>query len=160
MKSFRQRAAEGLQTGDSFTLSRCFSEDDIQRFAQISRDYNPVHFDAHFAEARHFRAPVSHGLLTASLVTEIGGQIGWLASAMTFNFKRPVYPGDTVTCHWVIVSTDEKGRATAAITLTNEDGIIVLEGETRGILPGAKEQELLVQMLAQGDPTNGVTHAN
>ncbi len=36
MKSFRQRAAEGLQTGDSFTLSRCFSQEDIQRFAQIS----------------------------------------------------------------------------------------------------------------------------
>lgn len=159
MKSFRQRAAEGLQTGDSFTLSRCFSQEDIQRFAQISRDYNPVHFDARFAEARRFKAPVSHGLLTASLMTEIGGQIGWLASAMTFHFKRPVYPGDTVTCHWLIKDMDEKGRATAVITMTNEDGT-VLEGETNGVLPGPQEREIMRQMLAEGDSTNGVVRSD
>jgi acyl dehydratase len=160
MKSFRQRAAEGLQTGDSFILSRCFSEEDVQRFAQISRDYNPVHFDARFAEARRFKAPVSHGLLTASLMTEIGGQIGWLASAMTFQFKHPVYPGETVTCYWVIKDMDEKGRAKAVITMTNEDGITVLEGETRGVLPGPREREIMMQMLAEGDPTNGVARSD
>ncbi len=46
MKSPRERAAEGLQVGDCFTVSRCFSEDDVRQFAQISRDYNPVHCDA------------------------------------------------------------------------------------------------------------------
>ena len=44
MHSFRQRAAHGLQSGDSFSLSRCFTPQDIQRFAEISRDYNPVHY--------------------------------------------------------------------------------------------------------------------
>ncbi|WP_454188770.1 MaoC family dehydratase [Pseudomonas sp. ADAK2 TE3594] len=161
MKSFRQRAAEGLQTGDSFfTLSRCFSQEDIQRFAQISRDYNPVHCDARFAEARRFKAPVSHGLLTTSLMTENGGQIGWPASAMTFHLKRPVYPGDTVTCHWLIKDTDEKGRATAVVTMTNEDGITVLEGETSGVLPGPQEREIMRQMLAESDPTNGVARSD
>ncbi|AZD08044.1 Acyl dehydratase [Pseudomonas chlororaphis] len=159
MKSFRQRAAEGLQAGDRFTLSRCFSEADIQGFARLSRDYNPVHFDAEFAAARRFRAPVSHGLLTASLLTEIGGQIGWLASAMSFQFKQPVYAGDTITCHWVIQALDEQGRATAAITMTNEDGIIVLEGQTRGLVPGPKEREILMRLLAEGDPANGAAGA-
>ncbi|WP_095133347.1 MaoC family dehydratase [Pseudomonas sp. Irchel s3h14] len=157
MISFRQRAAKGLQVGDSFTVSRHFSEEDIQRFANISRDYNPVHFDASFAEARGFRAPVSHGLLTASLVTEIGGQIGWLASGMTFHFNKPVYAGDTITCHWLITGIDEKDRATAAITMTNEDDIIVLEAQTSGVVPGVKGREILTQMLCEGDPTNGVT---
>jgi len=155
--SFRQRAAKGLQAGDSFTVSRRFSEQDIQRFANISRDYNPVHFDARFAEARGFRTPVSHGLLTASLVTEIGGQIGWLASGMTFHFKKPVYAGDTITCHWVITNIDEKDRVTATITMTNEDDIVVLEAQTSGVVPGVKEREILTQMLHEGDPTNGVT---
>ncbi|WDH25568.1 MaoC family dehydratase [Pseudomonas chlororaphis] len=159
MKSFRQRAAEGLQTGDRFTLSRCFSEADIQGFATLSRDYNPVHFDAEFAAARRFRAPVSHGLLTASLLTEIGGQIGWLASAMSFQFKQPVYAGDTITCHWVIQALDENGRGSAAISMTNEDGIIVLEGQTSGLVPGPKERAILMRMLAEGDPTNGAAGA-
>ncbi|WP_259652271.1 MULTISPECIES: MaoC family dehydratase [unclassified Pseudomonas] len=129
MHSFRQRAAHGLQSGDSFSLSRCFTPQDIQRFAEISRDYNPVHYHPPFAEARGFREPVAHGLLTASLVTEIGGQIGWLASAMRFQFRRPVYAGDTVTCRWLITEVDARGRATAIITLSNEDGVIVLEGD-------------------------------
>lgn len=159
MKSFRQRAAEGLQAGDRFTLSRCFSEADIQGFATLSRDYNPVHFDAAFAAARRFREPVSHGLLTASLLTEIGGQIGWLASAMSFQFKQPVYAGDTITCHWVIQALDEQGRATAAISMTNEDGIIVLEGQTSGLVPGPKERAILMRMLAECDPTNGAAGA-
>lgn len=152
MKSFRQRSAEGLKAGDRFTLSRCFSVEDIQRFAQVSRDYNPVHFDQRFAQARHFKAPVSHGLLTASLVTEIGGQIGWLASSMAFDFKRPVYPGDTVTCVWLITESDSKGRGTAVVTLTTEDGVVVLEGETRGIVPNADQRQILKRLLIEGDP--------
>ena len=87
MIGFRERAAAGLQIGDSFRTSRTFTDDDLIRFAHISRDYNPFHFDARFARARNFPAPICHGLLIASLVTELGGQIGWLASAMNFRFK-------------------------------------------------------------------------
>lgn len=152
--NFRQRAVEGLKLGDSFTISRRFSEEDVRAFAEISRDYNPVHLDARYAEARRFRAPICHGLLTASLVTEIGGQIGWLAASMVFRFKNPVYPGDTITCHWVIEAMDDKGRATAAITMVNEEGVTVLEAETRGVVPDVKERNVLAQMLSEGDPTN------
>jgi acyl dehydratase len=67
MIGFRERAAEGLQVGDSFRSSRIFTDDDIIRFAHMSRDYNPVHFDTRFAQARNFPAPICHGLLAASL---------------------------------------------------------------------------------------------
>ncbi len=90
MVSFRERAAEGLQVGDSFRTSRVFTDDDVMRFAKISPDYNPVHFDARFAKARNLPAPICQGLLAASLLTEIGGKIGWLASAINFRFKGPV----------------------------------------------------------------------
>ncbi|MGF6286641.1 acyl dehydratase [Pseudomonas sp. BT76 TE3572] len=76
---------------------------------------------------------------------------------MTFHFKKPVYAGDTITCHWVITDIDEKGRATAAITMSNQDDIIVMEAQTSGVVPGVKEREILTQMLQEGDPTNGVT---
>ena len=155
MTSLRQRAAQGLKVGDSFTLSRLFSDADIQDFAKISRDYNPVHCDARFAEARGFRAPVSHGLLTASLLTEIGGQIGWLAAGMTFDFKKPVYAGDRITGHWLITEITHNTRAAATVTMTNEDGVVVLQAHTRGILPRAEEREILSRMLAEGDPSNG-----
>ena len=157
MVSFRGRAAEGLQVGDSFRTSRTFTDDDVIRFAKISRDYNPVHFDARFAKARNLRAPICHGLLAASLATEIGGQIGWLASAMNFQFKGPVYVGEKVTCRWVITAIDQNGRAKASVTLTKEDGATVIEAEIGGVVPGVEERKVLSQMLSEGDPTNGLT---
>lgn len=156
MASFRERAAEGLQAGDTFTVSRTFTDDDITLFAKISGDYNPVHFDARFAKAKNFSAPICHGLLTASLITEIGGQIGWLASGMSFRFKSPVYVGETITCTWIIAEIDKKGRAKASITITKDDGVTVMEAEIKGIIPMAESRDILRQMVAEGDPTNGL----
>lgn len=159
MAGFRERAAEGLQVGDSFRISRTFTEDDVIRFARISRDYNPVHFDARFAKAKNFSAPICHGLLAASLVTELGGQIGWLASAMNFRFKGPVYVGETITCSWVMAAIEQNGRAKASVTITKEDGATVIEAEISGVVPGLEERKVLSQMLSEGDPTNRLTDA-
>jgi len=84
MSDSRNKAIAGLKPGDSFAVSRTFTEQDTSIFADISRDYNPVHFDDRFANAKGFPGRICHGLLVASMVTEIGGQIGWLASGMTF----------------------------------------------------------------------------
>jgi 3-hydroxybutyryl-CoA dehydratase len=158
MIGFRERAAEGLQAGDSFRTSRTFTNDDIIRFAQISRDYNPVHFDARFAKAKNLTAPICHGLLAASMAIEIGGQIGWLASAMNFRFKGPVYVGETIICTWVMTAIDQNGRAKASVTLTKEDGVKVIEAEITGIVPGLDKRKVLSQMLSEGDSTNGLTY--
>jgi 3-hydroxybutyryl-CoA dehydratase len=157
MVGLRERAAEGLQVGDSFRTTRTFTDDEVALFAKISRDYNPIHFDARFAKARNFSAPICHGLLAASLVTEIGGQIGWLASVMNFRFKGPVYVGKTITCNWVITTIDQKGRAKASVTITKEEGVSVIEAKIGGIVPELEECKVLSQMLSEGDPTNGPT---
>ncbi len=157
MVGLRERAAEGLEVGDTFRTTRTFTDDDVTLFAQISRDYNPIHFDARFAKARNFSAPICHGLLAASLVTEIGGQIGWLASIMNVRFKGPVYVGETITCNWVITAINQKGRAKATATITKGDGVTVIDAEISGIVPGLEERKVLSQMLSEGDPTNGPT---
>jgi acyl dehydratase len=148
--NIRQRAAEGLSVGDRFTITRCFSSEDIVSFAAISRDYNPVHCDSHFATLKGMREPIAHGLLTASLITEIGGQIGWLASSMSFKFKRPVYAGETLTCDWVIREIDEQERAKAEISVINGDGVTVLEAEITGVLPNKNERQRLAELLNEG----------
>tara|TARA_R110002094_G_scaffold1862_4_gene7808 strand:- start:3614 stop:4090 length:477 start_codon:yes stop_codon:yes gene_type:complete len=156
MQDFRQRAADGLKVGDGFTITRTFTDEEVGDFARLSRDYNPVHFDTRFAEAKNLSAPICHGLLTASLATEIGGQIGWLASTMNFRFKGPVYVGETITCSWLITALDQRGRAKAVVSITKEQGATVLEGELSGIVPGVEAREILRQMLSEGDPTNGI----
>ncbi|MCY1177943.1 hypothetical protein D3C87_1984910 [compost metagenome] len=74
---------------------------------------------------------------------------------MSFEFKRPVYAGDPLTCHWVIADIDERGRARADVRIVNAEGITVLQATTSGVLPGTVERERLKQMLCDGDPSNG-----
>jgi 3-hydroxybutyryl-CoA dehydratase len=154
MSYIRKKAIAGLKRGDSFAVSRTFTEQDTMAFADISRDYNPVHFDHRFAEAKNFHGRICHGLLVASLLTEIGGQIGWLASGMNFRFKKPVYFGDTIECRFTIVELDDRNRAKAEAVFKNQQDEIVIEAHLTGILPDFPEKRVMEVMMAEGDPTN------
>jgi acyl dehydratase len=154
MSDIRRKAISGLKIGDSFTVKRTFTEPDMNAFAEITRDYNPVHFDDRFAAAKQFNGRICHGLQVAAMLTEIGGQMGWLASVMNFRFKKPVYFGDTVTCKLTITDIDTRNRARALAEYHNQDGVVVLEADLEGIVPAKPEQEVLKAMVAEGDPTN------
>ena len=154
MSDIRRKAIQGINVGDSFTTTRTFTEADMIAFARITRDYNPVHFDERYSAAKNFNGRICHGLLVAGMLTEIGGQMGWLASVMNFRFKKAVYFGDTITCQLVITAIDKKNRAKAIARYQNQDGMIVLEADLEGILPGASDREILSAMVQEGDPTN------
>lgn len=156
MSEIRQKTIAGLKAGDSFTITRTFTEADMIAFAGITRDYNPVHFDDRFSAVKNFKGRICHGLLVAGMLTEIGGQIGWLASVMNFRFKKPVYFGDTVTCKLTITEIDVKNRARAFAKYLNEAGVVVLEADLEGIVPATAEQEVLAAMVREGDPTNKI----
>ena len=154
MSEIRNRTIQGLQVGDTFTISRRFTEEDMRSFADVTRDYNAVHLDSRFSAAKSFKDRICHGLLVGSMLTEIGGQIGWLASVMNFRFKQPVYFDETITCRFTITEVDERRRARAEAVYLNQDGDIVLEADLKGILPDAAERRILDTMVAEGDPTN------
>jgi 3-hydroxybutyryl-CoA dehydratase len=154
MSYIRKKAIAGLQQSDSFAVSRTFTEQDTLAFADLSRDYNPVHFDHRFAKVKNFHGRICHGLLVASMLTEIGGQIGWLASGMTFRFKKPVYFGDTIECCFTITELDDRNRAKAEAVFKNQKEEIVIEAYLTGILPDFPEKRVMEVMMAEGDPTN------
>lgn len=157
MSHIRKHAIAGLKQGDSFVVSRSFAERDTIAFAEISKDYNPVHFDHRFAAIKNFIGPICHGLLVGSLLTEIGGQLGWLAAGMNFRFKKPVYFGDTIHCCLTITDVDERLRAKAEAVFKNQHDETVIEASLTGIVPGASEQRVMEAMLAEGDPTNKIS---
>ena len=150
MSQIRNQTVQGLTVGETFTVSRKFTEQDTITFAEITRDYNPIHFDERFVAAKNLKGRICHGLLVGSLLTEIGGQIGWLASEMSFRFKQPVYFGDTIECSLTITKIDARNRAKADVIYRNQDGTIVLEAELAGILPGNRERKVLNAILAAG----------
>lgn len=143
MSEIRKKAIEGLKVGDMFTVSRTFVEQDVLDFSNMTKDYNPVHFDERFAKAKNLRGKICHGLLVGSLVTEIGGQIGWYASKLDFRFKKPVYIGDTVTCSLTISCMAGEGLTEAKAVCRNQEGEIVLETFLKGYIPVGQEIPLL-----------------
>lgn len=156
MSEIRSRTIGGLQAGDTFTVTRRFTEKDVITFADITRDYNAVHFDPRFSGAKKLNDRICHGLLVGSMLTEIGGQIGWLASAMNFKFRQPVYFGETITCRLTITEIDERRRALAEAIYFNQNDDVVLTATLEGILPDAAERRILKAMMDEGDPTNKI----
>jgi 3-hydroxybutyryl-CoA dehydratase len=154
MTSMRVKALKGIHIGDQFSVTRTFTEQDAIDFARASRDYNPVHFEERFVEAKNFKGRICHGLLVGSLLTEIGGQLGWLATEMRFKFRKPVYFGDTITCKLTINRINAKGLVEAGAVFTTSDGTVILEAVVKGNLPGEPEREVMKMMIEEGDPTN------
>ncbi len=154
MSQWRKRAAEGVSPGDRFSFSRAFSPGEMSAFGDLTRDYNPVHYDEAFATIKGFSGPICHGLLAGAMICEIGGQLGWLATGMDFSFKKPVHPGDVITCELTVDTVDANRLARAHARMTNQDGVEVISAALEGFLPEPAARERLSQMMAEGDPTN------
>ncbi len=150
----RQQAISGLAPGDTFSYRRRFSQSDTHRFGELTRDYNPVHYEPRWAEQKRFTGLICHGLLVGSMICEFGGQVGWLATGMQFNFIKPVYFGDTILCEITLTLIETNGRAEADARFFNQDGLQVCHAHLTGRLPDDRERDLLKQMVDKGDPTN------
>jgi len=122
-----------LQIGHTFTFRRTFTEGDVALFCGVTGDYNPYHIDQTFIEQSRFKRRIIPGLLTASMMTHIGGMIGFLATEMTFRFTAAVYINDTITCTVTILEKDEaKSIVMAQAEFVNQEGAEVLQAHFAG----------------------------
>ena len=150
----RQNAVQGLKEGDTFTFTRRFSKEETLSFGDLTRDYNPVHYDERWSESKGFGGLICHGLLVGSMICEFGGQVGWLATGMNFKFIKPVYFTDTVTCTVTLTRLEENGRAEAEACFVNGNDETVCRAFMTGLVPVNQDRELLDRMVKEGDPTN------
>ena len=128
-----REAFEAIQVGQTFTFRRTFTEGDVALFCGVTGDYNPYHIDQLFAESNWFGRRNIPGLLTSSMITHIGGMIGFLATEMHFEYVQSVYIGDTITCTVTIEEKDEGKRLVFATgSLVNQDGVEVLRARFSG----------------------------
>ncbi len=154
MSVIRKQVLEGIEAGTVFTITRKFSEAETLSFGDLTRDYNPVHYDPRFARASGYPDLICHGLLVGGMICEIGGQLAWLATSMNFKYLKPVYFEDTITCRFEITSIDEKQKAEAKAEFFNQKEEKVLTAELTGYLPHREKQVALAEMVRDGDPTN------
>ena len=130
---------EDLAVGLSRERSHPVGDGDIQAFAAVSGDHNPLHLDEAYAAKTQFKGRIAHGLLAASYISAILGMDlpgpGAVYLSQTLIFKRPVRPGDTVLARVTVIALDPlKGRATLK-TECLVGGKLVLEGEAQVMAP-------------------------
>src|SRR5260370_172999 len=95
-KKFRHQlktAFGKIHVGQTFIFRRTFTEGDVALFCGVTGDYNPYHVDSLFASESWYGRKIIPGLLTASMITHIGGLLGFLATDMSFQYLAPVYVG-------------------------------------------------------------------
>jgi len=116
------------------SFSRQITEADIELFAQVSSDHNPIHLDHEYAVRTPFGGRIAHGLLIASMISAVlGNQLpgpGSIYLGQTLKFLAPVRIDDTITVSVEVIAVREEKRIlTLRTDCTNQQGVLVLSGE-------------------------------
>ena len=135
-----QRIPKAPVVGERAAFTRTLTEADTALFIGVTWDVNPYHTDDTYASATRFKRRIVPGLLTASLLTHLGGLWAFLATEMHLEFLAPVYVGDTITAEAEVVEADEaRGWVRLRCRCLNSHGHEVLRGDIAGF-PGRFEE--------------------
>lgn len=120
--------------GSRASLTKTFTAQDVELFAQVSGDRNPLHFDPEFAKATRFGRLVVHGGLTAGLFNALVAEQlpgpGSVFLHQEWDYPAPVHVGDVVTATAeVIEARADKPLTRLQCEATLADGTVVLRGE-------------------------------
>ena len=133
---------EDLEIGMSRYVSKIIGDRDIEMFAEMSMDHNPVHLDEDYAQDTIFGGRVAHGMLTASLFSAvIGEQLpghGSVYLGQSLKFLAPVRPGDHVTASVTVREIDHARRRVTLDCAATVGEKAVLKGEALVLAPSRK----------------------
>lgn len=120
--------------GQTASLKKVFRTEDVEAFASISRDCNPIHLDPIYAEKSMFGKRIVHGFLVGSLISAVfGTQLpgeGAIYLHQEMNFRKPVFHGEEITATVVVTNIrTDKSILYFDTTCVNERGEIVIEGK-------------------------------
>ena len=121
------------QIGASARRTRTVTRRDIALFTEITGDRNPIHYDEDLARSSRFgglvvQGGVTSGLLNALVAEQLPGP-GSVFLEVAWRFLAPVRPGDVITAEAVVTAArEDKPVTTLGTTVTNQDGLVVLDG--------------------------------
>ena len=129
-----------FNVGDTAETTRKIEQADVDAFAEITGDHNPVHVDEAFAQQTRFGRRIAHGMLTASLISSVlanklPGE-GSVYLGQTLQFVAPVFPGDEVTARVTVKEVrEDKPIVKLETVCMNQRGETVIRGEASVLLP-------------------------
>lgn len=143
MSQLSNHTYDEITIGQTASFSKLIEEQDIQLFATVSGDVNPVHLDADFAATTPFKERIAHGMLTGAIVSaalamELPGP-GTIYLGQSLRFRLPVKIGDTVTVALEVTDKrDDKKFVTLDCVATNQTGKVVASGTAEVMAPSEK----------------------
>jgi len=134
---------DALEVGQKASISKTVEERDVQLFAAVSGDNNPVHLDAAFAAETLFKERIAHGmfsgaLISAAIACELPGP-GTIYLGQQLRFTRPVKLGDTLSVELEVLEKLPKGRVRLATRVFNQNAEQVVDGEAEVLAPRAAQ---------------------
>ena len=139
MTEFTGFKYEDLEIGQAHETVHKITADDIQRFAEVSGDFNPLHMSDEYAATTMFEKRIAHGALTASYISGILGNNlpgpGAVFVGLNMRFRRPVYIGDTVTARAEVAEKIDRGNRIVLKIECVVDGKRVITGEAEVVAP-------------------------
>ncbi len=133
---------EDLEIGMTRHLNKVVTDEDIEMFATVSTDRNPVHLDDAYAQDTIFEGRIAHGMLTAGLISAvIGEQLpghGTVYLGQSLKFMGPVRPGDLVRAEVEVLEIDHAKRRVKLDTRCLVAQKVVLKGEATVLAPSRK----------------------
>lgn len=140
-----------LSIGQTASLQRTLTQEDINLFAIMSGDINPAHVDPDFAKSDIFHGVVGHGMWSGALISTLLGTVlpgpGTIYLEQDIHFKKPVHLGDTLTMTIVVIDKNPAKRMVGfECKGINQKGEIVIEGKALVIAPGKKLRILRTEL--------------
>lgn len=130
---------EDLSIGQSAETTRIVSAADIDAFAALSGDTNPVHLDDEYARGTTFQGRIAHGMLSGAYISAVLGTKlpgpGAIYLTQSLRFRRPVRIGDPVVTRVTVSALDERRGYVTLATLCQVDGKTVVDGEAVVVAP-------------------------
>ena len=138
-----------IAIGDTTTYTRLITNQEVEAFAAISGDHNPLHLDPEYAATTAFGECIAHGMLTGALISAaIAMQLpgpGSVYLSQNIQFRAPVMLGDTLTV--TLTVTDKHAKrpwVTLQCEVANQEGKAVAKGEAQVAAPTEPETVTIV----------------
>lgn len=129
-----------VTVGQHAEYVRTVAESDLQAFADVTGDSNPLHLDEAAAQTTMFKGRIAHGMLSACYISAVIGTrlpgFGCVYVSQSVQFKRPVRIGDTITTRCEVIELmPAKRQMRLATTCTNQHEKVVTDGEAVVLMP-------------------------
>lgn len=134
---------EDITVGMSESMEKKLGDAEVRHFAALTGDNNPVHLDDAYAKGTMFKARIAHGMLTASLISNILGTrlpgTGAIYLSQSVRFLAPVFIDDVVKVEATVIDLNEKRRILTIACTCHVGDKLVVDGEAKVMAPSRKD---------------------